>query len=116
MHDVVELYEYSPLEILVHLAITVESQFLKKTHFKTTYNDGFYKTSWKDKNKTYLETFPSNFVKDTTYKPIVSNPSSSTPKSPNKTSNQKCFKFLGFGHIVANFPSKRNMMVKGGLS
>jgi len=52
IQDVVELYEYSFLEKLVHLAIKVESHFLKKTSLKTTHNDGFYKRSWKDKNKT----------------------------------------------------------------
>jgi len=36
---------------LVHLAIKVESQLLKKTHFKITHNDDFYKSSWKDKNQ-----------------------------------------------------------------
>jgi len=58
IQDVVELYEYSSLEKLVHLAIKVESQILKKTFFKTTYNDGFYHSSWKDKNKTSSKTFP----------------------------------------------------------
>ena len=59
IQDVVELYEYSSLEKLDHLAIKVESQLLKKTQFKTTHNDGFYKTSWKDKNKTSSKAFPS---------------------------------------------------------
>ena len=39
----------------------------------------------------------------------------STPRSPTKTSNQKCFKCLGFRHIAANCPSKTTMMVKGGV-
>jgi len=54
-------------------------------------------------------------VKDTTYNPRVSQPSTSTPKSPTKTSSQKCFKCLGFGYIAANCPSKRTMMVKWGV-
>ena len=45
IQDIVELYEYSSLEKLVHLAIQVESQVLKKTTFKNTHNDGFYKSS-----------------------------------------------------------------------
>ena len=110
--DVVELYEYSSLEKLVNLAIKVESQLSKKTHFKTTHNDGFYKSSWKDKNKVSSKTFPSNFVKDSTYNPRNSKPSTYTPKSSTKTSNQKSFKCLAFRHIAANCPSKRNMMVK----
>ena len=116
VQDIVELYEYSSLEKLVHLAIKVESQLLKKTNLKNTHNGDFYKTSWKDKNKICSKTFPSDFSKETTSNHRVSKPSNSTPKSPTKSSNQKCFKCLGFGHIVAKFPSKRSMMVKrGGL-
>jgi len=58
---------YSSLEKMVHLAIKVESQILKKTSFKTTHNDGFYHSSWKDKNKTSSKKIPSKFMKDTTY-------------------------------------------------
>ena len=61
IQDIVELYEYSSLEKLVHLAIKVESQLLKKINFKNTHNDGFYKSSWKDKNKISIKAFPSNF-------------------------------------------------------
>ena len=115
IQDVVELYEYSTLDILVHLAIKVESQLLKKTNLKNNHNDGFYKSSRKDKNKISSKTFPSNFSKETTSNHRVSKPSTSTPKSPTKTSNQKCFKCLGYGHITANCPSKRTMMVKRGV-
>jgi len=112
IQDVVELYE-SSLENLVHLAIKVESQLLKKTSFQKSHNDGFYHSSWKNKNKT-SSNFPSNF-KDSTYKTRDSKPSPSNPKSPTKTSNRKCFKCLGYGHIASNCPSKRNMMVHEGV-
>jgi len=46
IQDVVELYEYSSLEKLVHLAIKVESQLSKKTFSKHTHNDGYYHSSW----------------------------------------------------------------------
>ena len=59
IQDIVELYEYSSLEKLVSLAIKVESQLLQQTNFKYTHNDGFYKSSWKDKNKTSTKTFLS---------------------------------------------------------
>jgi len=39
IRDVVELYEYSSIKKLVHLAIKVESQILKKTTLKNTHND-----------------------------------------------------------------------------
>ena len=72
-------------------------------------------SSWKKKNKSSSKTFPSSFVKDSTYNPRHSKPSTFTPKSPTKTSSKKCFKCLGFGHIASNCPSKRNMMIKRGV-
>ena len=88
--------------------INFEENNLLKSH-----NDGFYKFSWKDKNKISTKTFPSNFQK----KPLRTRvskdkPSISTPKSPTKTSSTKRFKCLGFGHIAANCPNKRTIMVK----
>ena len=112
IQDVVELYEYTSLEKLVHLDIKVESQISKKNSFKKSHNDGFYHSSWKNKIKT-SSTFPLNF-KESTYKPRESRPSPSTPKSLTKTSSRKCFK-CGFGHVASNCPSKRNMMVHLGV-
>jgi len=66
IQDVVELYAYSSLEKLVHLAIKVESQLSKKTHLKNSHNDGYYLSFWKKKKKSSSKTFPSNFVKDST--------------------------------------------------
>ena len=99
---------------MVHLAIKVESQLLKKTTLKNTHNDGFYKSSWKDTNKNSTKTSPSNFSKETTSHQKVSkhNPSTSTPKSPTKTSSTKCFKCLGFVHIALNCPNKRTTMLQ----
>ena len=107
------MYEYSSLEKLVLLAIKVESQLSKKTSFKKSHNDGFYHSSWKNKNKT-SSNFPSNF-KESTFKTRESRPSPSTPKSPTKTSSRKCFKCLGYGHIASNSPSIRNMMMHDGV-
>ena len=44
-----------------------------------------------------------------------SKPSTSRPKSPTKSSSKKCFKCMGYGHIAANSPSKRNMFVHNGI-
>ena len=115
IQDIVELYEYSSLKKVVHLAIKVESQVLKKITFKNTHNDGFYKSSWKDTNKNSTKTSPSNFSKETTshQKVFKHNPSTSNPKSPTKTSSTKCFKCLGFGNTNANCPNKRITMLQG---
>jgi len=112
IQDVVKLYEYTSLEKLVHLPIKVESQLSKKNSLKNSHNDCFYHTSWTYKQKS-TSTFPSNFKKESTYKPKDSKPLPSTPISPTKTSSKICFKCLGFGHIAANCPTKRTMMVKG---
>jgi len=64
---------------------------------------------------TFLQkTSPSNFSIETTssYKVFKDKPSTSTPKSPTKISRTKCFKYLGFGHIVANCPNKRTPKLK----
>jgi len=45
IQDVVELYGYSSLENLVHVAIKVECQIAKKNSFKNSHNDGYYHSS-----------------------------------------------------------------------
>jgi len=112
--DVIELYEYSSLKKLVHLAIKVESHILTKTTFKTTHHNDFYKSLRKDKNNISTTFFPSNFSKETSssYNVFKDKPSNSTPKSPTKTSSTKCFKCLGFGYIAANCQSKRTIMLQ----
>jgi len=104
IQDVVELYEYTSLEKLVHLAIKIEPRVLKKHSLKTTHNDGFYKSSWKDKHKFQNQESPSNFSIETTPHHKTYKDRTSTPKSPTKTSSQKCFKCLGFGDIVDPLP------------
>jgi len=112
IQDVVELHEYSSLETLVHFAIMVESQIVRKNSFKNSHNDGYYHSSWKNKNKSFSK-YPS---KDSTFKSRDSKPSTSTPTSPSKSSSKKGFKCLGYGHIAVDCPTKRTMMVKGGSS
>jgi len=52
------------------------------------------------------------YLLKTTSTKQVSTTNSSTPKSPTKTSNIKCFKCLGFGHIALHCPQKTLMTNK----
>ena len=99
IQDVVEL----------QLAIKVESQLAKKNVFKNTHNNDYYNNSWKNKNKSFSKYPP----KESSFQTRDSKPS--TSKSPTKSSsNKKCFKCLGYGHIPSNCPSKRNMFIHDG--
>jgi len=77
IQNVEELYEYTSLEKLVHLAIKVESQLLRKISFKHTHNDNFYNSSWKDKKKFHNQDIPSNSSKESTPQTSKDNPSPS---------------------------------------
>jgi len=90
----------------------VESQISKKTIFKNTPDDGFYKSSGKDANNISTKASPSHFSKDITSHQNFYQHSTSTPKSPAKTSSTKYFQCLGFGHIASNCPSKRTIMLQ----
>ena len=57
IQDIVELQEYSSLGSLVHLAMKVESQLVKKNAFKTSPNDGYYNNSWKNKKNFFKPSF-----------------------------------------------------------
>ena len=66
--------------------------------------------SWK--NKKSFSNLPS---KDSSFNPEEFNPSTSTHKSPIKSSSKKCFKCLGYGHIASNCASKRNIFIHDGV-
>ena len=105
--NILKLYKYTFLEKLIHLAIKVESQLLMKTSFKHTHNDGFYNSSWKDKNKFPKHDNPSNSSKESNPQPskdnLVDQEWSSSLKDSNcalKNPNPLC---LMQGCVVAVF-------------
>jgi len=116
IQDIVELYEYSSLEKLIHLAIKVVSQVLKKTSFKMLIMMAFTNLDGRIKTKLLLKLILPISQKETTshHRTPKESPSTSNPKSPTKISSRKCFKCLGFRHINVNCPTKATMMVNGG--
>ena len=106
IQDVVELYEYSILSKVLHLALKVESQLKKKQEVKrnTSYND-YYSKSRKGKERKDERT-PSKSLQDPTPKANSFRASNDKPNSSqeSRTSSIKCFKCLGYGHIASNCP------------
>nr|KYP45809.1 hypothetical protein KK1_032627 [Cajanus cajan] len=98
--DRVELLPYRDLDDLVQLCIRVEQQFLRKS---------FKNTNSKSSFKNYAKENPSKtqeLDKDEEKKKVTSHTSS-------KTSDIKCFKCLGRGHIASQCPTKKTMILRG---
>jgi len=113
IQDVVDLYEYSTLSKVLHLALKVENQLKRKHKAKrsTPYNE-YYSKPWKGKERKEEKT-PSKSSQDPTPKTNSSRTMHDKPNSSQetRTSSIKCFKFLSFGNIAANCPFRRNMFL-----
>jgi len=111
IQDLVELYKYSFLDKVLHLAIKVETQLQKKEKAKRSgsYND-YYSSTWKGKERKHDKSPPKS-SQDPPPRTNLSRPSNETPNSSQgtRTSSIKCFKCLGYGHIASNCPTKRTM-------
>jgi len=73
-------------------------------------SSNFYQTGWKDKSKKEGAT-SSNASATTPQR--TQNKFTEAPKKT-RTSDIKCFKCLGRGHIASECPTERNMLVKDG--
>ena len=109
VQDVVELYKYSTLEKILHLALKVESELKKKQEAKrsTPYND-YCSRNWKGEERKDEKPLSKDH-------PPRTNSSRTSHESANssqgsRTSSIKCFKCLGYGHIASICPTKRNMI------
>ena len=105
--DKVELLPYRDLDELVQLCIRVEQQLKRKPSSKSY---GFHSYPRKDQAQRILGAAPSK-PKEDKGKTIEK----STPKtsSQERTSNIKCFKCLGRGHIASQCPTKKTMIMRG---
>nr|KYP65386.1 hypothetical protein KK1_011619 [Cajanus cajan] len=104
IRDRVELLPYRDLDDLVQLCIRVEQQNLRKNSFKgKTQTSSYIKKDYKregqyDSSKKFSKRKKKN-------KNVVTYSS--------KTSDIKCFKYLGRGHIASQCPTKKVMILRG---
>nr|KYP40610.1 Retrovirus-related Pol polyprotein from transposon 297 family [Cajanus cajan] len=111
IRDRVELLPNRDLDDLVQLCIRVEQQQLRKSS-KNINSKSYSKEDLKREGssfKSYSKENPSKtqeIEKDVEKRKITSHTSS-------RTSEIKCFKCLGRGHIASQYPSKKTMMLRG---
>nr|KYP31414.1 hypothetical protein KK1_048289 [Cajanus cajan] len=110
IRDRVELLPYRDLDDLVQLCIRVEQQIFRKS-FKNTNSKSYNKEENKREGSSFknAKENPSKtqeIDKDVEKKKITSHTSS-------KTSEIKCFKCLGRGHIASQCPTKNTMILRG---
>jgi len=89
---------------LVLLCIKVEQQLLRKS-FKNTYTNSYVKKDFKWEEKSFKEE-PSKSFKE------KGKPREGT-STHTRTSEIKCFKCLGRGHVASQYPPKKAMILRG---
>nr|KYP64928.1 hypothetical protein KK1_019541 [Cajanus cajan] len=111
IRDRVELLPYRDLDDLVQLYIRVEQQHLRRTSFKKDkiQSSSYIKKDYKREGNfsKYDNKEPSkNFAKE-------KEKGKNTITLSSKTSDIKCFKCLGRGHIISQCHNKKVMILKG---
>ncbi|KAH1242455.1 putative mitochondrial protein [Glycine max] len=107
VRDKVELLPYRDLDELVQLCIRVEQQLKRKPSSKSY---GSHSYSRKDHAQGILGAAPSKPKEDKGKTLEKYTPKTSFQK---RTSNIKCFKCLGRGHIASQWPTKKTMIMRG---
>jgi len=106
IRDKVELLSYQGLNDLVQMCIKVERQLLRRPSRK----DSSISFPHNELSKDYEKDFSKE--KETTHRipAKVSEKGESSTKNANEI---KCFKCLGRGHVVAQCPTKRTIVLMG---
>jgi len=106
IQDVVEMHHYETLEDLIHQATRVEQQLKRRSAYRKS------STSWRDTEKYKKEevtsTIPKSKEKESSNGKVTSQASNN---DSSRSSAIKCFKCLGRGHIAAECPNRRTMML-----
>nr|KYP31779.1 hypothetical protein KK1_047728 [Cajanus cajan] len=112
IRDRVELLPYRDLDDLVQLCIRVEQQNLRKNSFKgKTQTSSYIKKDYKregqyDSSKNFSKGLEKEKEKE-------KDKNKNVVTSSSKTSDIKCFKCLGRGHIASQCPTKKVMILRG---
>jgi len=103
IRDRVELLPYQDLNDLVQISIKVEQQNLRKSFSKRNQaqTNSYVKKDFKKEEKK--EEPPRNLGKG----------KDGNASSHTRTSEIKCFKCLGRGHIASQCPTKKTMIIRG---
>ncbi|KAL5134178.1 hypothetical protein HKD37_03G007389 [Glycine soja] len=107
VRDKVELLPYRDLDELVQLCIRVEQQLKRKPSSKSY---GSHPYPRKDQAHGILWAAPSKPKED---KGETIERYTLKTSSQERTSNIKCFKCLGRGHIASQCPTKKSMIMRG---
>jgi len=106
IQDVVEMHHYETLEDLIHQATRVEQQLKRRSAYRKS------STSWRDTEKYKKEeataTIPKSKEKESPNGKVTSQASNN---DSSHSSAIKWFKCMGRGHIAAECPNKRTMML-----
>nr|KYP35416.1 hypothetical protein KK1_043551 [Cajanus cajan] len=114
IRDKVELLPYRDLNDLVQLCIKVEQQNLRKIFKTSSYSSSYSKNDYKREGKSFEKknTFDSSKNIDKG-KAKEEKEKKNTSHTSTKSSNIKCFKCLGRGHIASQCPNKKCMILRG---
>jgi len=110
IRDKVELLPYRDFHDLVQICIKVEQQVLRKGTSRSSYSNSYSKTDYKREEKSLKEKPRENPTKA-----IVQESSKrrEEPTCSSRTSDIKCFKCLGRGHIKSQCPFMRTILLRG---
>ncbi|RDX74005.1 hypothetical protein CR513_46301, partial [Mucuna pruriens] len=101
IQDIVELHNYGSLKDLVHHVTKLSS--------RKSYPNANWKGKKKEKERPRRDKSPKKGNDISQGQKDMTLPSTS---SSFKSSNIKCFKYLGNGHIVSQYPNKRTMVLR----
>jgi len=109
IRDKVELLPYRDFHDLVQICMKIEQQILRKGPGIISYPDSFPKKDLKREGK-----FVKEKPKENPSKAIVQDSFNKRDNhiASNRTSDIKCFKCLGCGHVNSQCPSMRTILIK----